>query len=872
MARSHRCQYFSLTALTLGVLIWTSAAAAGQSMAKDGYVLPPESVQDLFRRDKNLPQLNRQSPDGDHFVIPLFQELTDLKLMSQRTLRLAMLEFVPEVNREWRLATYGNYGLNFYSLKERRTYPVKLPANTFVSDMRWSPDGSQLAFVAHLEKMSQVWTADVRTGEARAVSTLPVMATLVARPGGGGEAPETAGGRLLQWLPDGSLLTVIVPGDRGPEPPVPAVPTAPIIRRSRDKETPTSTQPFLLRTAHDEQLFKHYTTAQLAILAPGRAPRLVGRPAMYLDYWLSPDGQHILREMIDEPLSYLVGFTSFGRRLDVIDLDGRVVSEIRVRPLQEAQARGADPVGDNLPRDVAWRPDGKGLSLLWRERSNGDADPAADKADKADTSDKTDKADEPANGPKDRLMLLAPPFTLGAAQTLVSTEHRISNVRYAQDGRYAFMTLGKRGSGSARREDLVAYDLTASPATPFVLKGNIDPEDPVKLPGTVMTSATGNGIPFARVSSDGAAVFLEGAGFKESFRPQPFVDRVVIRSANTSRVFEGSTDTFDEPLVALDADLTQLIVQRQGKAMHPDSYLWTKGSAQFENLTKNKDPYPEITRAQRVDFDFTRRDGLKVQGRISLPVNYQPGTRVPAIFWTYPREFEDDKAYQRGAIRARNHNAYSPLSFLRWSDIWLTQGYALVYPDIPVIGKDNTFNDNFRAHLADTIYAAIRKVDELGYVDVNRIGHGGHSYGAFTTANLLAHTPFFKAGIAGDGAYNRTLTPLTFQGERRNFWQAPTTYVEMSPFFYADQINAPLLMYHGAQDNNSGTFLIQSERMMQALTGLGKTAVLYIYPFESHAPRAKENFLDLWARWLDWFDTYVKNAPAPSRTTTTVQP
>jgi dipeptidyl aminopeptidase/acylaminoacyl peptidase len=870
MARFHRCTHYALAALTLGVLIWTSAAAAaGQSMAKDGYVLPPESVQDLFRRDKNLPQLNRPSPDGDHFVIPLFQELTDLELMSQRTLRLAMLEFVPEVNREWRLATYGNDGLNFYSLKERRSYPVKLPANTFVSDMRWSPDGSQLAFIAHLEKMSQVWTADVRTGEARAVSDLPVMATLVARPGGGGEAPETAGGRMLQWLPDGSLLTVIVPADRGPEPQAPAVPTAPIIRRSRDKETPTPTLPFLLRTAHDELLFKHYTTAQLAILAPGRAPRLVGRPAMYLDYWLSPDGRHILRETIDEPLSYMVGFTSFGRRLDVIDLDGRVVSEIRVRPLQEAQTRGADPVGDNLPRDVAWRPDGKGLSLLWRERTNGDANQAADKADQAN---KADKADEPASEPRDRLMLLAPPFALPAAQTLVSTEHRISNVRYSQDGRYAFMTLAKRGTGSARREDLVAYDLTATPATPHVLKGNIDPEDPVKLPGTVMTSATGNGIPFARVSSDSASVFLEGAGYKENFRPQPFIDRVVIRTANTSRVFEGAADTFDEPLVALDADLTQLIVQRQGKAMHPDSYLWTKGSAQLENLTKNTDPYPEITNAQRVDFDFTRRDGVKVQGRISLPVNYQPGTRVPAIFWTYPREFEDDKAYQRGAIRARNHNAYSPLSFLRWSDIWLTQGYALVYPDIPVIGKDNTFNDNFRTHLADTIYAAIRKVDELGYVDVDRIGHGGHSYGAFTTANLLAHTPFFKAGIAGDGAYNRTLTPLTFQGERRNFWQAPSTYTEMSPFFYADQINAPLLMYHGAQDNNSGTFLIQSERMMQALTGLGKTAVLYIYPFESHAPRAKENFLDLWARWLDWFDTHVKNAPTTGRTTTTVQP
>ena len=855
MARLFRCGHYPLVVVALTFVLWPTTVAARQSMANDRYVLPPESVQELFRRDKNLPKLDRLSPDGDHFVIPLFQELTDLKLMSQRTLRLAMLEFVPAVNREWRLATYGNYGLNFYSLSQRRTYPVKLPANTFVSDMRWSPDGTQLAFIAHLPTLSQVWVADVKTGEARAVSEAPVMATLIARPGGGGEAPETQGGRMLQWLPDGSLLTVLVPSDRGPEPVESAVPTAPIIRHSRDKETPTSTQPFLLRTAHDEQLFRYYTTAQLAIVAPGRAPRFVGKPAMYLDYWLSPDGRHILRETLEEPFSYLVGFNGFGRRLEVIDVEGRVVAEIRRRPLQEAQTRGADPAGDDLPRDVAWRPDGKGLSLLWRE-------PAPPKTD-----DNANAAAAPTgNGDrKDRLMLLTPPFALNDARALVTTEHRISNVRYSRDGRYAFMLLGKRGTGSARRDDLVAYDLTASPAVPSVLKANIDPEDPLRLPGEVMTNATGNGVVFARLSNDGAAVFLEGAGYKENLRPQPFIDRVAIRTGDTTRLFEGASDTFDEPLVPLDPDITRLVVQRQGKAMHPDSYLWTRGGGAMENLTKNTDPYPEITKAERVDFEFTRRDGVKVNGRISLPVGYRAGTRVPAIFWTYPREFEDEKAYQRGAIRARNHNAYSPLSFLRWSDIWLTQGYALVYPDIPILGRNSTFNDNFRSNLVDTMYAAIRKVDELGYVDVNRIGHGGHSYGAFTTANLLAHTPFFKAGIAGDGAYNRTLTPLTFQGERRNFWEAQQTYVELSPFFYVDQINAPLLMYHGAQDNNSGTFLIQSERMMQALTGLGKKAVLYIYPFESHAPRAKENFLDLWARWLDWFDTHVKNAP--SRTT-----
>ncbi|MDQ3440212.1 MAG: hypothetical protein M3478_07665 [Planctomycetota bacterium] len=684
------------------VLVTFPTAVAAQSMERDAYVLPPESVQELFRRDKNLTTLDRLSPDGDHFLVPLFQELTDLKLMSQRTLRLAMLELVPAVNREWRLATYGNYGLNVYSLNQRGTYPIKVPANSFVSDMRWSPDGTQLGFIAHLPTMSQVWVADVRTGEARAVSDRPVMATLVARPGGGGETPETAGGRMLQWLPDGSLLTVLVPADRGPEPVEPPVPASPIIRLSREKPTPTSTQPFLLRTAHDEKLFKHYTTAQLAIVAPGRAPKLVGRPAMYLDYWLRPDGKHILRETIDDPLSYLVAFSAFGRRLEVVDLDGKVLSEIRKRPLQEAQSRGADAGGDNAPRDVAWRPDGRGLSMLWRE-------PAAI----------GDDNNAPAR--KDRLMLLAAPFDMARAETVVATEHRLSNVRYAKDGRYAFATLGKRAPGGGTgggRDDLVAYDLAASPPASMVLKGNIDPADPLKLPGTVMTTATGNGIASALVSSDGTSVFLQGDGYQPTFAPQPFVDKVVIRTGSTTRLFEGAAATYDNPLVPLDADVTRLVVSRESKTMHPDSYLWTAATRQMEQLTNNKDPYPEITKAQRVDFEFTRRDGVKVRARISLPTDYRAGTRVPAVFWTYPREFDDEKAYLRGAIRARNVNAYSPLSFLRWSDIWLTQGYAVVYPDVPIIGHEGRFNDNFRPHLVDTFYAAIRKVDELGSVTV----------------------------------------------------------------------------------------------------------------------------------------------------------
>jgi dipeptidyl aminopeptidase/acylaminoacyl peptidase len=378
-----------------------------------------------------------------------------------------------------------------------------------------------------------------------------------------------------------------------------------------------------------------------------------------------------------------------------------------------------------------------------------------------------------------------------------------------------------------------------------------------------VTLATANGLDYAAVSADGASAFLRGDGYQADFRPRPFVDRVSLQDGATTRIFQGATDSFDHPLLPLDPDFGTMIVTRESVRDFPDSYLWTSdgaGGGSFENLTENVDPFPEVTAARRLDFEFERRDGLMVQGRVSMPVGWSEGDgKVPAVFWTYPREYEEAQEYERAAIRSRNRNAFTHMSWLRWSDIWLTQGYALVYPDIPIVGEN--YNDTYIASLVDAMYAAIRAVDALGVVDIDRIGHGGHSYGAFATANILANAPFFKAGIAGDGAYNRSLTPAGFQAERRTLWEAPHTYIEMSPFFRADQIDTPLLMYHGGDDNNTGTFPIQSRRMIHALTNLGKTAVLYEYPYESHTPRAMANKLDMWARFLDWFDTYVKAAP-----------
>ncbi len=357
------------------------------------------------------------------------------------------------------------------------------------------------------------------------------------------------------------------------------------------------------------------------------------------------------------------------------------------------------------------------------------------------------------------------------------------------------------------------------------------------------------------MSTDETRAYLAGPGYKDDFRPQPFVDGMSLADGSTERIFEGAVETFDRPLAFLDPDGQRMIVSRESMSVFPDSFLFEAGT--WVNLTNNVDPFPEVTAAKRMDFEFERRDGLKVHGRVSLPINYVEGQKVPAIFWTYPREYERPELYQNAVVRSRNHNAFTHMSWLRWSDLWLTQGYALVYPEIPIIGEN--YNDTYIGNLVDAMYGAIRAVDALEVIDIDRIGHGGHSYGAFATANILANSPFFKAGIAGDGAYNRSLTPSGFQAERRAIWEAPHTYIEMSPFFKADQIDTPMLMYHGGDDNNTGTFPLQSRRMIHALTELGKTAVLYEYPFESHTPRAIENKFDMWARFIGWFDEWVKN-------------
>ena len=796
---------------------------------QQGYILPDQAIQDLFATDPNYATLDHMSPDGDHFVIPLSTELSTLEEVGEETLRLAMLEIRARTDRPWHLDIYGLYGLRFYSLSQRSFVDVELPDGIHVSDLMWSPDGSRLAFLAHLEERTEVWIASTEDGSVSVVGDARVIATIGTSSRGQGSAPS----QMLQWTPDGSIITLAAPADRGPAPPAPALPSGPNIRHTRAAATPTRTMPFLLEDEHDSDLFEYYTRSQIVELAAGQAARPIGDTGMYESVSLSPDGRHLIATRMERPFSFIASYTGFPRVTDVLDVEsGDVLATLEERELREGRGGGSG----NGPRAWQWRPDGSGVAYLHRAAPS-------------------EAGDSDALRP-DRIMLLRAPFGDGDEEEVASSDDPISEVTYSLYGRHAFASVRKDGD-----EALAHYALDGGAEGNIVVPFH-DPADVVGLPGDLLTARTANGLDHAWMSSDGESAYLRGGGLKQDFRPQPFVDRLSLEDGATARIFEGASDSFDQPLVPLDPDLGRMIVSRESTDDFPDSFLWT-GGGEMENLTRNTDPFPQLTAARRIDFEFTRRDGLEIQGRVSLPVDYVEGSRVPAIFWTYPREYRSEDAFTNATIRGRNQNAHTRLTWLRWSEIWLTQGYALVYPDIPIVGEN--YNDYYISNMVDGMYAAIRAVDGLGVIDMDRIGHGGHSYGAFATANFLAHTPFFKAGIAGDGAYNRSLTPMGFQAEPRDIWSAPHVYMEMSPFFKADQINTPMLMYHGADDNNSGTYPIQSQRMIQALTGLGKTAALFVYPFESHTPRAIENNLDMWARWVGWFDEYVKGEGADAR-------
>jgi dipeptidyl aminopeptidase/acylaminoacyl peptidase len=701
---------------------------------------------------------------------------------------------------------------------------VTVPPNANIGGVSFSPDGKRLSFTNTKDNGIELWVADTATGQSRLIS--------------GTDRLNGASGDPFDWLKDGvTLLVQLVPAGRGPAPAEPTVPTGPNIQENHGKAAPTPTFEDLIKSNHDEDLFEYYFTSQLATIdsTTGRKT-LIGRPGILENVTASPSGEYILVSRIKRPFSRLLPMNGFPKEIEIWNRGGALAKKIADLPSGEGIPINGVATG---PRSVRWRPD-QPATVTWTEALDG--------------------GDLKNNVPfRDKVVSLTAPFA-GEPVQIAKTEWRFGGISYTEKG-IALLGESDRATRRTRTWILEAgaeprklwerrqQDAYTNPGNPVVKR---DGSGGAGRGGGGFGGGFGGGLILQR----GDAIYLTGVGASKD-GDRPFLDRLDLKTLKTDRLFRCAEKTYEAIIAPLDDDAKTILTEHETSSDPPNYYVRDLAAGTKRAITQFKDPAPQLAGVEKQFITYERKDGVKLSATLYLPPGYKKGERLPLVMWAYPREFTDtDTASQISG---------SPYRFTRVTGIshlfLLTQGYAILdNPTMPIVGPGETANDTYVEQLVASAEAAVNKVVEMGVADRDRIGVGGHSYGAFMTANLLAHSDLFRAGIARSGAYNRTLTPFGFQSERRTFWEVPDIYGKMSPFYYANKIKEPILLIHGEADDNSGTFPIQSERFYMALKGHGATVRYVTLPYEAHGYTGRESVLHTLAEMVNWMDKYVKNA------------
>jgi dipeptidyl aminopeptidase/acylaminoacyl peptidase len=841
---------------------------------------PPAVVERIVTAPRNNVALTSPSPDKKYFLKVESEGLPGIEAFGKFHYRLGGVEIDPKANRARSLTTRGGVGLTMIDPTTGKLTTLETPKGALVSGATWSPDGKSIGYLASSDAATHIYVADVATGKSTQVTKTPLLAVRVTS---------------FDWTADGkSIIAVLLPDNRPAEPKRPAVETGPLVRFSDGRVLKNRNYPSLLRDQYEKDLLDYYSLGQLALIdVKTKAVKKVGQPALFTSVDASPDGQYFRVTLQTKPYSYLVPVSNFGTVEQLWDATGKSLAELSKRNLTEGQGNTGDSTGaqagggrggaqsDTGKRNIEWSPVGPGLIYLQAE-----AAPAGQRGGGGAPAGRGRGGQGQGGGGggaqrKDRLYQWAPPFSAGDAKQIFEANSRITSAEFSADGKTLFVNEGNDLYAVRLSDPTKHYEIAKGGSIAATGgrggrggggggggRGGAGSDSAFySNPGALQTKRGPNGGTVVVVAADGKSVFLEGTKYFPDWErnaPRSFVDKVDFESGQKTRVFESAANVSENVVAALDDDYTKIIVARQSPSLVADSYLRDLKAGSSVQLTHNTDFAPEVTKAIRKRVPVTRPgDDYRFFVDVTLPADYREGTRLPGIIWFYPTEFTTQAEYDQRR-RTTNVNSF-PNVGPRSAEIWVTQGYVVIQPvDIPIVGPQGKMNDNYVSDLRVDLDAVIDAVDKAGYLDRNRLGIGGHSYGAFSTMNAMVHTPYFKAGIAGDGMYNRTLTPYSFQTERRDFWEAQDTYVDMSPFFKADKLSGAILMYHSLEDQNVGTDPISSIRMMQALQGQGKTAALFMYPYEDHGPATRESDLDQWARWLAWFDIYVKN-PQPKK-------
>ena len=800
--------------------LFVPALAAQVPSASDPprYALPPKDIVEAF--DAPLPPTAIVSPSRQVLALEYHRNAPGIAELAQPFHRLAGLRINPKTNGPHRTA--GVTAITFRRTSDGTEVKVATPTHATFSNLHFSPDGARLSFLTVRDAGIELWTADVVSGAARVVS--------------GTDRINAAAGDPCDWLKDSvTIVCLTVPAGRGPEPQRPQVPAGPNVQENYAKAAPAPTYEDLLKDAHDEALFEHYFTSQLVAYDVGAARKTsIGRPAVLSSVAPSPNGEYLLVSKAKRPYSHLVPLNGFAEDLEVWSRRGETVKTIAELPSAEGVPLTGVRPG---PRAVQWRAD-QPATVVWSEALDG-GDP---------------KNKVPF---RDRVVALAAPFTAAAAE-IGKTEWRFSSIWYTDRG-VALLTESDRTS---RRTRTWAIEPGAEPRKLWDYRQDAAYQNPGTplVRGEIREGRGGAGRGSAdrtTVMQTGDFIYVTGSGSSPE-GDRPFLDRVNLKTQATERLFRSAADAYETVLAPLSDDANRFITRHETPKEPPNYYTRSRDTSAKRPVTTFPDPQPELRGVEHQFVTYTRKDGVTLSATLYTPPGYKKGDRVPLIVWAYPREFGDAASASQITGSPNRFTLVSGYSHL----FLLLSGYAILDdPTMPIIGSGETANDTYVEQLVSSAEAAIDKVVAMGVADRDRIGVGGHSYGAFMTANLLAHSRLFRAGFAESGAYNRSLTPFGFQSERRTFWEVPDLYAKMSPFWYAHQVKDPILLMHGEADDNSGTFPIQSERFYMALKGHGATVRYVTLPYEAHGYAARETLLHVLAERIAWFDRYVKNAP-----------
>jgi dipeptidyl aminopeptidase/acylaminoacyl peptidase len=772
------------------------------------YQTPPKEIYDLVMA-KPTPGVNFDSK-GYYMLILERSSMPSVEDLAQPELRIAGLRINPNNFGPSRSAY--TTGIIIKEMSTGKEFPViDLPANLKAGNLQWSPDEDKAAFINTTNTTIDIYVIDIKTHKASKVNKASVNMVL---------------GAAFNWIDNNSLLYTAINKPFAMAPKKPLAPKGPVVQQNLGKVAASPTFQDLIKSPFDETQFEFYATTQLVKNTNGSETK-IGTPAIYSNVQVSPDKKYLLVERIDKPFSYLVTAGGFNSTMMITDMNGTLVKTIAKLPSSELEPRGNDNVL-NAPRGYNWL-DNSPATLQWIEPL--DSGMIKNKMDYHDAA-----------------YTLAAPFT-GTPKELAKTAQRMYSVSDLTTDLF-LITEGSRAKHTQKMSKLSNGKME----TLF----DRSTDDAYNDPGFPMYEKNKYGRNVSKLIN-GSQLVMRGNGASPK-GDLPFLNTFDINTKETKQLWRCEEPYYETVTTILDYDKMTIVTNKQSQTEQPNYYLRDLKNNSAKAITNFPDPQPGLRGITKQKITYKRKDGVDLAADLYLPKGYdaKKDGPLPVMMWAYPREFKSasDAAQLRGSKYTFTRVGYGSIVF------WATQGYAIMdNTEFPIVGEgDKQPNDNFVDQLTWSAEAAIDKVAEMGVGDRNRVAVGGHSYGAFMTANLVAHTNLFKAGIARSGAYNRTLTPFGFQNEERTYWQAPEVYNAMSPFSFADKIKTPLLMIHGEADNNPGTFPIQSERLYNAIKGHGGTVRFVQLPFEAHGYAAKENILHMLWEQDQWLNKYVKNA------------